>query len=440
MPQTFQVSSQASYLHNGLCYHGNRLVSGPLEALIGHLLPTAEYYPDKTYVFTFLLSSRLFLQPQQLLKRLSEHSSHQGAVKGVAPKLLRLLSEWSQSFPCDFRDQRTMQRLKKLSHRLLCTDQVFRTEEQLKPFGLSVLGEYEQALGQIPAAAVERLTPRRDPPPEMSLSTPSSWAQQLTLIELERLSYVGAEEFVQVFMSRGAEDSEKSADTPSKTPFLDAYVDWFNRLSSLVATEICLPEKKKQRAQVLDFFIDAAQECLNIGNFNSLMAVMSGLSMAPVSRLRRTWNRVNTDKFHILECLMDPSCNFYNYRTALRGAKQRSRTAHSSHEKMVIPFFSLLLKDMYFLNEGCSTRLANGHINFQKCWELAKRVSEFMSWRRVECPFEKERPILQYLLTAPSGAQTVHRALTLAIALTLVTRKHVDVSFWKFLSKTVSLP
>lgn len=41
-------------------------------------------------------------------------------------------------------------------------------------------------------------------------------------------------------------------------------------------------------------------------------------------------------------------------------------------------------------------------IFFQKFWELAKQVSEFMTWKKVECPFEKDRKILQYLLTAPA--------------------------------------
>ena len=36
----------------------------------------------------------------------------------------------------------------------------------------------------------------------------------------------------------------------------------------------------------------------------------------------------------ILQHQMDPSSNFYNYRTALRGATQRSITAHSSREKV----------------------------------------------------------------------------------------------------------
>lgn len=111
----------------------------------------------------------------------------------------------------------------------------------------------------------------------------------------------------------------------------------------------------------------------------------------------------------------------------------------------MIPFFSLLIKDIYFLNEGCATRLPNGHINFevgvqktgvsfsssqlelplgglmappcgsetlctppltfavspQKLWELAKQVSEFLVWRQVICPFERDRRILQYLVTTP---------------------------------------
>lgn len=33
--------------------------------------------------------------------------------------------------------------------------------------------------------------------------------------------------------------------------------------------------KKKHRARIIEFFIDVAQECFNIGNFNSLMAIIS---------------------------------------------------------------------------------------------------------------------------------------------------------------------
>lgn len=122
-------------------------------------------------------------------------------------------------------------------------------------------------------------------------------------------------------------------------------------------------------------------------------------------------------------------------------------TCFLSFHQIVIPFFSLFIKDIYFLNEGCVNRLPNGRINFEVClflsflhgyhtkifqqcdnsftafsdftskvkygyminciqllqkfWELAKRVSEFLSWRQVTCPFERDRKLLQYLISVP---------------------------------------
>ena len=53
------------------------------------------------------------------------------------------------------------------------------------------------------------------------------------------------------------------------------------------------PAKKKQRAQVIEFFIDVARECFNIGNFNSLMAIIcewAGQAWGPQGKCsQRRW-------------------------------------------------------------------------------------------------------------------------------------------------------
>lgn len=94
---------------------------------------------------------------------------------------------------------------------------------------------------------------------------------------------------------------------------------------------------------------------------SSARPLPAGMNMSPVSRLKKTWAKVKTAKFFILEvskvvgqpgdpscpqtqrssCIpvsfqhqMDPTGNFCNYRTALRGAAHRFRTAHSSREKV----------------------------------------------------------------------------------------------------------
>lgn len=46
--------------------------------------------------------------------------------------------------------------------------------------------------------------------------------------------------------------------------------------------------------------------------------------------------------------------------------------------QIVIPFFSLLIKDIYFLNEGCANRLQNGQINFE--------VNGFLNFPQREFP------------------------------------------------------
>lgn len=53
-------------------------------------------------------------------------------------------------------------------------------------------------------------------------------------------------------------------------------------------------DKRSSRVKVIEFWIETAKECFNIGNFNSLMAIITGLSMVPVTRLKKT---VSTSNF-----------------------------------------------------------------------------------------------------------------------------------------------
>uniref|UniRef100_A0A3Q4HMZ9 RasGEF domain family member 1B n=1 Tax=Neolamprologus brichardi TaxID=32507 RepID=A0A3Q4HMZ9_NEOBR len=146
MPQTPPFTGQlntGSYNKNlyqtkeegypGLYYNDNNLVSGSLEALIHHLVPTVDYYPDRTYIFTFLLSSRLFIHPYELMSKVCHLCTEQQRLgdpqadkvfRKIAPKILQLLTEWTETFPYDFRDERMMRSLKELTHRLASGDEV----------------------------------------------------------------------------------------------------------------------------------------------------------------------------------------------------------------------------------------------------------------------------------------------------------------------------
>lgn len=68
------------------------------------------------------------------------------------------------------------------------------------------------------------------------------------------------------------------------------FIDHMEVLKDFITLKpICLQHlKKKNRVKLVEYFIDVAKECINIGNFNSLMAIIAGMNMNPVARLKKT--------------------------------------------------------------------------------------------------------------------------------------------------------
>jgi hypothetical protein len=281
-------------LASELQYRDGVLVSGSIEALIQLLIPSITYYPERTFVFAFLLCSRLFIPPHQLLIKLSRifqfihRQQHVGSkFQNPSVKFVQLIREWTETFPFDFRDEKMMRALKEITQ--MCASSM---PDQRREVGqlqsnliqkLSTLDRYEHVLNQVNTIAMQRLM---DPKTQINIlrtcSSSVELAQQLTHIELERLNNIGPEEFIQTFIK-----SPTESDEVKKTTNIEAYVEWFNRLSYLVATEICVSDKERNRARLMEFFVDTALECKKLNNLNSFMAITTGLYMSPVARLKK---------------------------------------------------------------------------------------------------------------------------------------------------------
>jgi hypothetical protein len=54
----------------------------------------------------------------------------------------------------------------------------------------------------------------------------------------------------------------------------------------------------------MEYWIEAARECFNIGNFNSLMAIIAGLNMSPISRLKKTVSESQIRDCDFSRCLV----------------------------------------------------------------------------------------------------------------------------------------
>ena len=109
-----------------------------------------------------------------------------------------------------------------------------------------------------------------------------------------------------------------------------------------------------------------------MNNYNSLMAIVSALNMNSVARMKKTWSKVGSkmkSAFDEVEKILNPSSNFSNYRGAI---------AALADTNPCIPFFSLMVKDIYFINECSTKKLANGHLNFERLWPVSECLSSFM--------------------------------------------------------------
>ncbi|PNI15135.1 RASGEF1A isoform 5 [Pan troglodytes] len=419
-------------------------------------------------------------QKQQL-----EAGPEKAKLKSFSAKIVQLLKEWTEAFPYDFQDEKAMAELKAITHRVTQCDEENGTVKkaiaqmtQSLLLSLAARSQLQELREKLRPPAVDKGPILKTKPPAAQKDIlgvccdPLVLAQQLTHIELDRVSSIYPEDLMQIVSHMDSLDNHRCRGDLTKTYSLEAYDNWFNCLSMLVATEVCRVVKKKHRTRMLEFFIDVARECFNIGNFNSMMAIISGMNLSPVARLKKTWSKVKTAKFDVLEHHMDPSSNFCNYRTALQGATQRSQMANSSREKIVIPVFNLFVKDIYFLHKIHTNHLPNGHINFkvdglvaelgvtgnciypgpwfqpgptreralstpvglEKFWEISRQIHEFMTWTQVECPFEKDKKIQSYLLTAPIYSE---EALFVASFESEGPENHMEKDSWKTLRTTL---
>ncbi|XP_065216721.1 ras-GEF domain-containing family member 1B-like [Planococcus citri] len=409
-------SDSSSSSSSGLVFRDGTLVSGSLEMLIRHLIPSTDYYPDKEFIFAFLLTSRLFVKPDELLDKIvcfcdiernfnNKHPENKEQLTQFIPRLVQLLGDWIESFPYDFRDDKLMAHVQAIMQKCVNINPDLLPEVSTLVRNLlerlTNLEHYEEFLQEFNQNSVKQSVEILPPVNVVELcAEPKILAQQLCHIELERLSYIGPEEFVEAFVQEHASGADKYT-RAKKTCNLESYVQWFNRLSYVVGSEICKHVKKKSRIKTVEYWVEVARESFNIGNFNSLMAIIAGLNLSPVARLKKTWAKVQSAKFSILEHQMNPTSNFSSYRSTLKAAMWRSTGNNVQHQCLVIPFFSLLIKDIYFLNEGCSDRLPNGHVNFEKFWQLSQQVSEFVKWKQTACPFEKNLHIITFLQASP---------------------------------------
>uniref|UniRef100_A0A674A0I3 Rap guanine nucleotide exchange factor 6-like n=1 Tax=Salmo trutta TaxID=8032 RepID=A0A674A0I3_SALTR len=193
---------------------------------------------------------------------------------------------------------------------------------------------------------------------------------QLSTVEVAaQLSMRDFELFRNIESTQYVDDLFKLLDSSGglQQTHLKQFEEVINQETFWVATEILREPNTMKRMKTIKHFIKIALHCRECKNFNSMFAIISGLNLAPIARLRSSWEKLPSkyDKlFQDLQDIFDPSRNMAKYRNVL---------SSQSMQPPIIPLFPVVKKDLTFLHEG-NDSYVDGLVNFEKLRMIAKEI------------------------------------------------------------------
>jgi hypothetical protein len=340
-----------------LTYNKDRQITGgTLPALI-EKLTVHDATPDAVFVATFYLTFRLFTTPRDFAQALVDRFDSVGAVPGAMPVRLRvynvfkgwLESHWRKTSDNDaleiiinFADSRLKALLPAAANRLQeLADKVSDLDVPLVPrlvSGMASSTTYSPPEMPIPSPTMTRsqlgalktaLTPGGAPVSILDFD-PLELARQFTLKESKMFCSIRPEELI------AQEWTKKSGSIAVNVLAMSSLS---TDLAHLVAETILDVHDIKKRAVVIKHWIKIADRCLELNNYDSLMAIMCTMNTSTIVRLKRTWELVSHKTKNVLEHLrsvIDVSKNHAVLRARLRG-----------HVPPCLPFLGTYLTDVW---------------------------------------------------------------------------------------------
>jgi hypothetical protein len=115
---------------------------------------------------------------------------------------------------------------------------------------------------------------------------PRDVAEHLTKIEWELFTALEPKEF----FGQAWQKSTKNTAAPNLTTINER----FNQVSQWVASEIVTAASPKRQKETIEKFIKIADKLFKLRNFNSLVAITSGLNSASIQRLKSLWDSLSS--------------------------------------------------------------------------------------------------------------------------------------------------
>ena len=405
---------QKTFAHELVYNKEGQITGGTLPALI-ECLTTHDSTPDATFVATFYLTFRLFATPTEFASALIARFSYIGRSPGIAgPVRLRvynIFKGWLESHWRNDCDHPALELIhsfavrqlqlvlptagKRLAH---LVEKVNAVEGPLVPRLVSSMGKTNTCIATYVPHDAPLPTPILTKGQLAALRNWKNGEASVSILDFDPLEL--ARQFTikvsQLFCSILPEEllaTEWTKKSGSMAVNVRAMSTLSTDLANLVADSILQLQDLKMRAKIIKQWVKIANKCLELANYDSLMAIICSLNSSTILRLKRTWEQVSSKTKAILETLkgiVDCSRNY----AVLRQRLQNTVTP-------CLPFVGTYLTDLTFVDVGNqTTRQLNGDadqgvavINFDKHVKTAKIISEL---QRFQIPYRfTEIPELQ---------------------------------------------
>ena len=409
------VVQQKTFAHEIVFNKDGQISGGTLPALIERLT-THDSTPDASYVSTFYLTFRLFATPSEFAQALIDRFIYVGECPSIAgPVRLRLYNVfkgWLESHWRHEADTPALDLIVSFATRQLqpvlpsagkrlayLAEKVNAVDGPLVPRLVSSMGKTNTSI----AAYVAPETPLPAPIITKSqLAALRNWklgGANVSILDFDPLEL--ARQFTikesRIFCSILPEEllaTEWTKKNGSIAVNVRAMSTLSTDLANLVADSILQLDDPKKRATLIKHWVKIANKCLELANYDSLMALICSLNSSTILRLKRTWELVSSRTKATLEelkAVVDCSRNYAVLR-------QRLQTTVPP----CLPFVGTYLTDLTFVDVGNQAmRQLQGEdgdgclsvINFDKHVKTAKIISEL---QRFQIPYRfTEVPELQ---------------------------------------------
>ncbi|XP_048380854.1 RAS guanyl-releasing protein 2-like isoform X2 [Stegostoma tigrinum] len=247
---------------------------------------------NKLLPHMFLMMHQWYLPSTELVGRLLTlyRDACSSNVKSLQLKICELVRFWIAEFPAEFNlDSELAAQMKELQETVYRAGD--RRHSQLVDISQVPSFEWKRQITQR-----NNVTQKRR---KMSLLF-----DHLGPLELaEHLTYLEYKSFCRILF-RDYHSFAKHGCTKDN-PILERFISLFNSVSQWVQMMVLSMHTPQQRAEVITKFIHVAQRLLQLRNYNTLMAVIGGLSHSAISRLKETYHyvspdviKVSLDQFH----------------------------------------------------------------------------------------------------------------------------------------------